>query len=240
MGRRERRIPMTASMERALDLGLDRALEIQRPAVVAYIDRVRQRRPDASPAEVERQLERRYLAAVASLGAAAGGAAAVPGIGTAASVASGVAEITAFVSTTALYVLAVAEVHGVPIGDPEVRRALVLAALLGDSAIPALEAAESQSPHWAEVIARRGSKEKVAGLNSRLGRLLLTRFSARQGALYLGRALPMGIGAGVGAVGNAALARAAISATRRAFGPAPERFGPRVIEGRAVGDTVQG
>ncbi len=238
MGRRERRIPIPAPVERGLDVALDRALDIQRPAVVTYLDRARAKRPDMTPAEVVAQLERRYLVAVAGLGAAAGGAAAVPGIGTAASLASGVAEITAFVSTTALYVLAVAEVHGVPISDPEVRRALVLVALLGDGATPALRAAGTDSKHWADVIARRGSKEKVAGLNSRLGRLLLTRFGARQGALYLGRALPMGIGAGVGALGNAALARAAIAATRKAFGPAPARFGPRIIEGRTVTETA--
>jgi hypothetical protein len=60
--------------------------------------------------------------------------------------------------------------------------------------------------------------------------LLLTRFGTRQGALLLGRALPLGIGAGIGAAGNAALARAAISTAREAFGPPPHEFPPRVID----------
>lgn len=230
----KRRIPMPLQVERGLDAALDKALAIQRPVIVGYLDRVRAKRPDATPAEVIRQLERRYQSAVVGVGAAAGGAAAVPGVGTATAVASGIAEITAFVSATAMYVLAVAEVHGVPISDPEVRRALVLAVLLGEGATAALEGVAAEERHWAQVINRRGSREKVGGLNSRLAHLLVTRFGARQGALFVGRALPFGIGAGVGAAGNAALARGAIAAARRAFGPPPAMFGPRVIEGHVA------
>jgi len=58
----------------------------------------------------------------------------------------------------------------------------------------------------------------------------VTRFGARQGALLVGRALPLGIGAGIGAAGNAALARGAISTARRAFGPPPDLFPARVID----------
>ena len=63
--------------------------------------------------------------------------------------------------------------------------------------------------------------------------MALRRFTTRQGALMLGRALPVGIGAGIGAVGNMALARASIKAARRAFGPPPSNFGPRVVDGTA-------
>ena len=41
--------------------------------------------------------------------------------------------MTAFVSATALYVLALAELHGVPVSDPEVRRVLVVSVLFGES-----------------------------------------------------------------------------------------------------------
>jgi hypothetical protein len=228
MGNRPVRVP--AGVERALDAALDRALAIQRPVVLAYLDRVRSRRPHATPANVIEQLERRYLTAVVGVGGASGAAAALPGVGTGAAIASGVAEITAFVSATAMYVLAVAEVHGVPIGDPEVRRALVLAVLIGEGATAALEAGAQGAPHWAQVIGRTTSREKIAGINGRLAHLLVTRFGARQGALLLGRALPLGIGAGVGAAGNAALARSAIGSARRAFGPAPAQFPPRIVD----------
>ncbi|MGI8759843.1 MAG: hypothetical protein ACR2LF_00760 [Jatrophihabitantaceae bacterium] len=233
MGKRKVRVP--GSVERVLDVALDKALAIQRPAVLSYLDRVRAKRPDASPAQVIGQLEHRYRTAVIGIGAASGGAAAVPGVGTAGSLAAGAAEITAFVSATAMYVLAVAEIHGVPVSDPEVRRALVLAVLVGEGGAAAVagasvEGASVEGAHWAQVIGRSNSHDKISGVNGRLAHLLVTRFGARQGALLFGRALPLGIGAGIGAAGNAALARSAISAGRRAFGPPPRRFSPRVVD----------
>jgi hypothetical protein len=217
------------SVEQALDSALDKALSIQRPAVIAYLDRVRAKNPNASPADVIEQLERRYLAAVVGAGAASGGAAALPGVGTTASIATGAAEIAAFVAATALFVLAVAEVHGVGVADAQVRRALVLTVLLGEVAEPTVTAAAGGTAHWAHVLGRT-NRETVGAVNSRLAPLLLGRFGARQGALLVGRGLPLGIGAGIGAVGNAALARASVATARRAFGPPPKRFGARVIE----------
>jgi hypothetical protein len=228
MGEKPVRVPK--SVEHALDAALDRALAIQRPVVLAYLDRVRAKRPDATAAQIIEQLERRYLAAVVGIGTASGAAAAIPGVGTGTAIATGAAEIAGFVSATAMFVLAVAEVHGVPVSDPEVRRALVLAVLLGEGAAAALEGAAGHAPHWAQVIGRTTSRDKVAGINGRLAHLLVTRFGARQGALLVGRALPLGIGAGIGAAGNAALARTAITSARRAFGPAPATMAPRVID----------
>jgi hypothetical protein len=228
MGEKPVRVPK--SVEHALDAALDRALAIQRPVVLAYLDRVRAKRPDATAAQIIEQLERRYLAAVVGIGTASGAAAAIPGVGTGTAIATGAAEIAGFVSATAMFVLAVAEVHGVPVSDPEVRRALVLAVLLGEGAAAAIEGVAGHAPHWAQVIGRTTSRDKVAGINGRLAHLLVTRFGARQGALLVGRALPLGIGAGIGAAGNAALARTAITSARRAFGPAPATMAPRVID----------
>ena len=230
------RIPVPRPVERGLDAALDGALAIQRPVVLAYLDRVRRRHPALTPADVVRQLERRYLAAVVGIGGASGAAAAVPGVGTAAAVATGAAEITAFVSASAMFVLALAELHGLPVSDPEVRRALVLSVLVGEEgAVAALETGAARTPRWAEVLARpagagQDGKERIGGINARLGQLLLRRMGTRQGALLLGRALPLGIGAAVGAGGNAALARGAIATARRAFGPPPLRFPPRVVD----------
>ena len=228
-GSKKTRLP--TGVEQALDGALDKALAIQRPVVLAYLERIRERNPDADPARIIGKLERHYLTAVVGLGGASGAAAAVPGAGTGVAIASGAAEIAAFVSATAMYVLTVAEVHGVPVSDPEVRRALVLAVLLGEAAA-ALDTGILEAPHWAQVLGRSASRDKVAGINSRLAQLLVTRFGARQGALLIGRAIPLGIGAGIGAVGNAALARTAIDAARKAFGPAPKKFAGRVVDMR--------
>lgn len=225
MGRRQ--IPLPAAVERTLDAALDKALALQRPVVRAYLDRVRRSRPDMTPAQLARQLERRYLAAVVGIGGASGAAAAVPGTGTAAGIATGAAEITAFVSASAMYVLALAELHQVPLSNPELRRALVMSVLVGEGGAAVLGSGERG---WAHVLAHRVEKDQMPGLNRYLGRLFLRRLGTRQGALLVGRALPMGIGAAIGAGGNAALARTAIAAARTAFGPAPETFPPRVID----------
>jgi hypothetical protein len=224
-------VKVPSAIEAALDTALDKALAVQRPVVTAYLDRVRQKRPKATPAEVVEMLERRYFTTVVGIGGASGAAAALPGAGTAATVASGAAEISAFVGATALFALGLAELHSIPVSDPEVRRALVVAVLLGDAGAAVLSGGEAGSQHWAQLLGRSMAKERIGDINSRLGHLLLTRFGARQGALLFGRALPLGLGAGVGAVGNAALARTAIAAARRAFGPAPASFPPRVIDG---------
>jgi hypothetical protein len=229
-----RRVPLPPTVERALDAALDRALTIQRPAVQRYLDRLRHRRPKMTPAQVVRQLERSYLAAVVGVGGASGAVAAVPGVGTATTVASGAAEVAAFVSATALYVLALAELHGLPVSDPEVRRALVMSVLVGEAGIPAIEAGAAKEAHWAHVLARATPRDRMALVNGYLGRVLLRKLGVRQGALLVGRALPLGLGAVIGAGGNAAIGRGAIAAARRAFGPAPQRFPPRVVDAEPV------
>jgi hypothetical protein len=215
-------------VERGLDAVLDRVLALQRPVITGYVDRWRTR-PGATPATVIRAIERRYQSAVSAIGAASGGVAAVPGVGTAAALATGLAEIGAFVEATALYTLSTAEVYGISTEDREVRRALVLAVLLGEAGMAAIEAEGVASAHWAPVLTHGVNRELIGRLNQSLMRHFGTRFGARQGALFLGRALPLGIGVGVGVAGNLALARAAIKSVRRAFGPAPVAFKPRPL-----------
>jgi hypothetical protein len=221
-------LALPAGVERSLDAVLDRVLAIQHPVIVAYVDRWRSR-PGSTPAEVSRALERRYQAAVTAVGGAAGGAAAVPGVGTAASVASAVAEIAAFIEATALYALATAEVYGISTDDREVRRALVLAVLLGEAGMAEIEAAGVAARHWVPVLSRGVNRDLVSSVNGRLMTRFAAHFGTRQGALALGRALPFGVGAGIGAAGNLALARAAIKSVRRAFGRPPDAFGPRAV-----------
>lgn len=204
--------------------------------VVAYLERVRRKRPNAAPADIVAQLERRYRAAVIGTGAASGGTAALPGVGTAAYIVSGTAEITAFLSTTAMYVLALAEVYGVPTRNPQIRRAMVLTVLLGDVGEEALTGAEVETRQWARALGHTTSKDTVDAINGRLAHLFVTRFGAKQGALLAGRALPFGIGASVGAIGNAALGRSVVHSARRAFGAPPVRFPGRIVDMRPAGD----
>ena len=60
--------------------GLDRVLSVQRPAVLAHIRVVRSMHPEATPADLVRTLERRYLLAVTGGGAGVGVVAALLGV----------------------------------------------------------------------------------------------------------------------------------------------------------------
>lgn len=214
-------------VEQTLDRVLAAALDGQQERVCAYVERIRRERPYAPPAVVARLIERRYLTAVTTLGAAAGGVSALPAVGTLASLAGGAAEIAAFVEATALFALATAEIHGGMPVDEDAQRALVLAVLVGEPGVVALERIGGRTASWADVLTRKINKEGVRGLNKRLARHLLIRAGRRQGALLVGRALPFGVGAGIGAAGNRALAKDAVETAHRIFGPPPKQFGPR-------------
>jgi trimethylamine:corrinoid methyltransferase-like protein len=90
---------------------LDRVLSVQRPAVLAHIRTIRRAKPDATPAQVIKTLERRYLAAVTTGGALVGATAAIPAVGTVASLALSTAETAGFLEASALFALSVTEVH---------------------------------------------------------------------------------------------------------------------------------
>ncbi|WP_159460479.1 hypothetical protein [Lentzea albidocapillata] len=117
---------------------LDKAIGLQTPLVRKNIARARQRNPEATPAEVIGTLEKMYVSALASTGAAVGGAAAAPGVGTGIALALSAGEALSSLELSALYVLSVAEVHGVPLDEIERRRILVLGILLGESSSKAI------------------------------------------------------------------------------------------------------
>src|SRR5580698_9515541 len=93
---------------------IESGARVQAPAVRAYVERLRSGSPDATPAELVAKLEKHYLAAVMASGAAVGSAAAFPGIGTLVAMSAIAGETVVFLEATAVFVLAVAEVHGIP------------------------------------------------------------------------------------------------------------------------------
>src|SRR6185312_13934729 len=117
--------------------------------------------------------------------------------------------------------LAVAEVHALPTDDPERRRALVLGVVVGAGGQAVLRKVTGRSQDWAQEVTERLPLARLGALNNGLTRWFLKRFMVRQGALALGRALPLGIGLVIGAAGNLATARAVIRSAELAFGSAP-------------------
>ena len=165
--------PVPASSGRGqplLDL-LDKAIGLQTPLVRKNIARARQRNPEATPAEVVRTLERMYVSALASTGAAVGGAAAAPAVGTAVGLALSAGEFFSSLELSTLYVLSVAEVHGVRLDEIERRRTLVMGILLGDSASKTIgKVAGRTGQHWGHHLVGKVPLTTLRQINKALGK----------------------------------------------------------------------
>ncbi|MGD9620267.1 MAG: hypothetical protein AB7G47_08765 [Mycolicibacterium sp.] len=217
--------PGTAA--KALSHIIERGARVQGPAVKAYINRLREHSPGASPADIIAQLNKHYMAAVIASGAAVGSAAAFPGIGTLVAMSAVAGETVVFLEATAVYVLAVAEVHGIPADHRERRRALVLAVLVGDDskgAVADLLGPGRTSGAWLTDGAATLPLPAVSQLNSRLLRYFVKRYTLKRGAIAFGKMLPVGIGAVVGGVGNRMMGKKIIGHARAAFGSPPTRW----------------
>lgn len=199
---------------------IDSAVSVSSTEVERFIAAARLRRTDMSDADLLRALERSYTGLVATTGAAAGGVAAAPGIGIVGGTVAGVADAGAFTTATAVYVLAVASVHGIEVTDLERRKALLLAILAGPGGAAAVEKVAGRTgAHWGRRLTQSVSIDVIRRVNRVLGRNFVTKYGTKQGILVLGKTIPFGIGAAIGAGGNATMARLVVRMTRSAFGP---------------------
>lgn len=206
---------------------IERGARVQAPAVRAYVQRLREANPGTTPAQIAGRLDKQYMAAVMASGAAVGSTAAFPGIGTLIAMSAVAGETVVFLEATALYVLAVAEVHGIPAEHRERRRALVLSVLVGEDgkrAVADLVGPGRTSGAWVADGAATLPLPALSQLNSRLLRYFVKRYTLKRGALAFGKMLPVGIGAVVGGVGNRLMGKKIVANAHRAFGAPPERW----------------
>jgi hypothetical protein len=211
--------------------GFDKVLSVQRPVVLAHIRSIRRRRPQATPEQVLRTLERRYLAAVTTGGAAVGATAAIPAVGTATSLALSGVETAGFLEASALYAQSVTELHGIAVVEPERARTLVMALMLGNAGQDLIQQLATQAAgrgsrtaYWGEFVTKSLPGPAFGMLADRVRNAFLRRFAVTQGTSVVGRLLPFGIGAAIGGTGNHLMGRKIISSSREAFGPAPLVF----------------
>ena len=200
---------------------------MQAPAVKAYVDRLREHIPTRRPPRSSSKLEKHYLAAVMASGAAVGSAAAFPGIGTLVAMSAVAGETVVFLEATAVFVLAVAEVHGIPAEHRERRRALVLAVLVGEDskhAVADLIGPGRTSGAWLSDGAASLPLPAVSQLNYRLLKYFVKRYALKRGAIVFGKMLPVGIGAVVGGVGNRMMGKKIVANAHKAFGSPPPRW----------------
>lgn len=208
---------------------LDRVLAIQRPVVLAHLRSIRLRNPDATTVQIVRILERRYLAAVTTGGAAVGATAVVPGIGTGITLALSSVETIGFLEATALFTQSVTEMHGIPVENPDRARAMVLTLMLGKEGVDLVTQLAGQAAgkgitrdrYWGELVTKTLPRAAMGPLVDRLKKSFIRQFAAKGGASVIGKALPFGIGAVVGGAGNNILGRRVLANSRRAFGMPP-------------------
>ena len=212
---------------RALAQVIERSSHIQGPAAEAYVTKLRQASPGADPAEIAERLEKRYVSVVTASGAAVGGAATFPGIGTIAALSAAAGETAVFLETTALFVLALASVYGIPLDERERRRALILAVLAGDNgtgAVSELIGPGRTKGGWVSESMASLPLPALSKFNTRMLKYVMKRFALKRGALMFGKLMPVGIGAIIGAIGNRVVSKKIVRNARSAFGPPPARW----------------
>jgi len=140
-------------------------------------------------------------------------------------------ETAGFLEASALFAQSVTEVHGIAVVEPERARTLVMAMMLGNGGQELLqqfatEAAGrgSRSAYWGEFVTKSVPRAALGPLTDRVRAAFVRRFAVTQGGSVIGRAIPFGIGAVIGGVGNNLLGRRIVRSAREAFPAAPTTF----------------
>lgn len=212
---------------------LTRALtRVNTRAAGAYIEQYRRSHPDATPQDLLDALERRYLILSSTAGGSVGALAALPGVGTTAALGASLAEQGAFMEATIFYIVARAELNGLPVDDQLRRQTLIMTILLGDVGYATLtQVAGRTGMHWGTAVVKTMPMSTIRAANSVLGRNVITKYGTKQGIIVLGRALPFGIGAAIGGTAGALSSRAVMAAADKAFGDPPSHFPPSAPTG---------
>lgn len=138
------------------------------------------------------------------VGAVAGGAAALPAVGMAAVLAMSASEFGVFTMRCSELILTIGAIHGHTDVTVEEQRVWIMYVLLFGSG-----AAESFNKLASEVGKRLGKKAvhavpttMIRAINRAAGRTIVTKYGTKRGVVALGRAMPFGVGAVIGAGAN--------------------------------------
>lgn len=200
---------------------VDRLVESRYDAAAALVARLRAEHPDLTDDQLVERIVRRFSRELGVVAAMSGGAAAVPGAGTAAAVLTAGAHVAYSVSRLGEMVLAIGIAYGHDAASFEERKAWVLAVLsMSRGAVAGLDglAAKIGAEGGAAALASLTGAQ-LESINSKLAAKVVAKLSTDAAVSRLGRVLPFGIGAGVGAAGSIAIARSVARQARRFFRP---------------------
>lgn len=214
---------------RMLIKALDTAMGWQTSAISGYVRQLHARKPHETPAQIQQRIDDHFLALVTGSGGAAGGAAVIPGVGFVTGLGAVALESVVFLEIAAWYTLASASLRGIDIEEEERRRSLVLVTLMGASGTALVAAAMGDEPlrkrapakdPAASLIARLGIPQ-LRGLNKALIKQAQKRIAKPARLAVIGKLMPMGIGAVVGAGANRKIGKTLLERARLALGPIP-------------------
>lgn len=213
---------------KALIRALDKAVSLQSSAIEGYVDRLRRKNPDASPSEIQEMIDKHFLRIASGTGAGAGAAAAIPGIGFFTGAAAIAGESVVFLDAAAWYTMASAHLRGIDISEKERRKTLILVAVLGAKGTAVVDTfvgdiGKTKGAPSISTVARF-SAPKLAEVNNRLIRTAVKQLTKRFRKAWLGKIMPLGIGAVVGTIANRKLSKAVIANVRESLGMLPAQF----------------
>ncbi len=259
--------PAAPDEERVLDVVVDKAsdtaesdgfksmiyqaISVQRPVVLGYLKSLRREKPNATAAEILKELDKRYVATVTITSTGVGASAAIPVVGIPLALGLGVIDLLFFYETSALYVLAATELHGIEVSDAERARPLVFGMLLGQKSQSQVAKLVRQAAGaggvdqaralatgmvgrrlpagWGEVLTQQLPDSALAPLETVIARRALMA-GAKFEAGTLGKAIPFGFGAVVGGVGSFTFGRDVVKAARLAFPMPPTDFPEALLD----------
>ncbi|CAB0546272.1 hypothetical protein CIP107580_00912 [Corynebacterium diphtheriae] len=201
---------------------LDRVVHLQRSAITGYVDWLRSKNPEASPAEIQDLMNKHFVRLATGTGAGAGTAAAIPGIGFVTGALTISAESLVFLDAAAFYTVASAYLRGADITDSERRKALILVALSGSQGTALVDASLTATSSVSAISSM--SPGNVREVNNQLVKIALNQISKRMKQAWIGKIMPMGIGAVLGTMANRKLAAKVVHSTSESLGALPSDF----------------
>lgn len=211
---------------RAFIGAVDKAVQMQTSTIRTYVDWLRRQNPDATPAEIQKLMDKHLKNTVTGTGAGVGAAAAVPDIGLFAGAAAVAGESVLFLDLAAFYAVASAYLRGEDIADPERRRTLVLSLLMGTKGLAIVDAmlGDDAGKIPGKSTLAKFSGPTLANTNNVLERIATRSIRKTLRRAWLGKLMPLGIGAIAGTTANRKLADGVIDNVQSGLSAMPAAF----------------
>ncbi|MCG7296801.1 hypothetical protein MHJ86_08030 [Corynebacterium afermentans] len=211
---------------RAFIGAVDKAVQMQTSTIRTYVNWLRRQNPEATPAEIQKLMDKHLKNTVTGTGAGVGAAAAVPGIGLFSGAAAVAGESVLFLDLAAFYAVASAYLRGEDVSDPERRRALVLSLLMGTKGLAIVDAmlGDDAGKIPGKSTLAKFSGPTLANTNNVLQRIAMRSMRKSLRRAWLGKLMPLGIGAVAGTTANRKLADGVIGNVQSGLGAVPAAF----------------